>query len=213
MRSKPFQNQSTIIGIDFDNTIINYDEVVYKIACERNFIPASFPHNKQKIKDAIVALPEGHVKWQEVQAIMYGERIQEAKLTPGLLKFIQECENHGFQIYVISHKTKYSNLLTNSRDFKSVALQWMSKNIFSPESSLLPSLVYFEPTREEKIKRIAQLRCTHFIDDLEEVFLEPNFPNDIIKILYAPNRDAKKILPKDITLRNNWEEIHAYFFS
>ena len=32
--------------------------------------------------------------------------------------------------------------------------------------------VFFNSTREEKIERIANLRCTDFIDDLEETFLK-----------------------------------------
>ena len=34
-------------------------------------------------------------------------------------------------------------------------------------------------------ERIRALGCTHFIDDLEEVFLEPSFPSDVHKILFV----------------------------
>ena len=44
--------------------------------------------------------------------------------------------------------------------------------------------VFFEDTREAKVGRIGDARCTHFIDDLEEVFLTPGFPDDVRRILF-----------------------------
>jgi hypothetical protein len=43
--------------------------------------------------------------------------------------------------------------------------------------------VYFEGTRTEKIARIVALGCTHFIDDLEEVFDDPAFPSGVERLL------------------------------
>ena len=37
------------LGIDFDNTIVIYDELFYKVALERNLIPINFSKNKLKI--------------------------------------------------------------------------------------------------------------------------------------------------------------------
>ena len=34
------------IGIDFDNTIVSYDELFYQIAQEKKLIPAELPVNK-----------------------------------------------------------------------------------------------------------------------------------------------------------------------
>ena len=53
------------------------------------------------------------------------------------------------------------------------ALGFMRKYGFFDEDILNLSVdsVYFEMTREEKVKRIESLQCTHFIDDLEEIFL------------------------------------------
>ena len=50
-----------------------------------------------------------------------------------------------------------------------------------PESN-----VYFESTRAEKIERIIALSCTHFIDDLEEVFDDPAFPSNVERLLLSP---------------------------
>ena len=47
--------------------------------------------------------------------------------------------------------------------------------------------VFFEATRTEKIARIKALDCTHFIDDLEEIFLDPEFPETTRQFLLGPN--------------------------
>ena len=45
--------------------------------------------------------------------------------------------------------------------------------------------VFFESTRAAKLERICALGCTHFIDDLEEVFSDPAFPARVLPILFA----------------------------
>ena len=39
------------IGIDFDNTIVSYDDLFHKIATEQKLIPENFPHSKLLIRD------------------------------------------------------------------------------------------------------------------------------------------------------------------
>jgi hypothetical protein len=72
-------------------------------------------------------------------------------------------------------------------------------------------IVYFESTRQAKINRIKQLQCTHFIDDLEETFLEDRFPEDVKKILYAPQTFDTSL--KDVRVVTRWKDINNYFFS
>ena len=36
-----------VLGLDFDNTIIKYDELFYKIAFEKDLIPADLPKEKK----------------------------------------------------------------------------------------------------------------------------------------------------------------------
>lgn len=52
--------------------------------------------------------------------------------------------------------------------------------------------VFYEPTREDKLNRIRALGCTHFIDDLKEVFAEPHFPMGVKKWLFAPDLTPEK---------------------
>ena len=42
------------LGLDFDNTIIFYDNIFYKIALEKKIIPEKFPAQKKKIRDYLI---------------------------------------------------------------------------------------------------------------------------------------------------------------
>ena len=54
------------------------------------------------------------------------------------------------------------------------------------------------------MERIRQLKCTHFIDDLEETFLEAGFPDGVQKILYAPH-PTQTLVPA-VTTVSSWGE-------
>ncbi len=73
-----------IIGVDFDNTIINYDELMYNLALERGLIDSHIKKQKKSIRDQIRSLPEGEKAWQHLQASVYGHKIREAQLIAGV---------------------------------------------------------------------------------------------------------------------------------
>ena len=68
--------------------------------------------------------------------------------------------------------------------------------------------MFFADTRAEKIARICALGCGVFIDDLEEVFVDPSFPTDIKRVLFT-SADAP---PSDraIVVRETWSDIARY---
>jgi hypothetical protein len=72
--------------------------------------------------------------------------------------------------------------------------------------------VYFESTRAEKLKRIAALTLTHFIDDLEEVLTDPDFPPGVERILFA---DAAAPVPPTAAAYvrcSSWRDIEGRVF-
>ena len=71
--------------------------------------------------------------------------------------------------------------------------------------------VFFENTRSDKIERMKILRCTHFIDDLEEIFLETSFPTSVQKILYAPRGATSSV--SGIRSAATWSEIGECIFA
>jgi hypothetical protein len=202
-----------IIGVDFDNTIVSYDDLMHRLAVEKGWISPEVSKSKKQIRDCIRLLPNGDREWQKLQAIVYGRQMQEAKLIEGVLTFFKLCQQHRMRVYIVSHKTEYANYDETQTNLREAALAWMNSHSFFAGSGLglTQEQVYFEATRASKIERIKQLNCTDFIDDLEETFLEESFPNSVNKILYAPNYQPADI--PTVKAVRKWQEINEYFFS
>lgn len=177
-----------IIGIDFDNTIASYDEPMHRSAVGRSLIAAGLPKNKRLIRDAIRALEDGESKWRELQVFSYGPGMPEARPTEGVKEFMGACKTRGIAISIVSHKTEYANFGDPTVNLREAALRWLEAQGFvdSGHFGVGRDRIFFESTREEKVARVASLGLTHFIDDLEETFLEASFPAEVEQILYAP---------------------------
>jgi len=201
-----------IIGVDFDNTLVYYEDVMYSVALQYGLIRSGMRKSKKDIREKIRQLPNGEMEWQRLQAIVYGPRMGEAKLIDGVRMFFELCKQHRVVVYIISHKTEYARSDESGINLRVAALTWMRENGFFETDGMGMSLqdVYFESTRREKIDRIRQLGCTHFIDDLEETFLESSFPTNVEKILYAPHRQHSSLL--GVRAVTTWKEINDYFF-
>jgi len=80
------------------------------------------------------------------------------------------------ELFIVSHKTPESAV--KKVDLIQPARKWIEKNL-----SNIPELggnrIYFEATRKSKVKRIASLGLTHYVDDLLEVLQEENYPQNI----------------------------------
>lgn len=200
------------IGIDFDNTIIGYDCIFHKIALKRALIHSNTIQSKKHIRDRLRALPNGDIEWQKMQAVVYGPRIVEGKIIEGVKRFFELCKQNSLKVYIISHKTEFANFDEARTNLRSAALGWLKKNKFFDADGLNLSQndIFFESTRLEKIERIRQLKCTHFIDDLEETFLEEMFPTNVEQILYNPCQDHSSLTNAKVF--SNWWQISDYFF-
>ena len=69
--------------------------------------------------------------------------------------------------------------------------------------------VFFELTKEEKVKRIVQLGCTHYIDDLPEIL--EMLPDTVQKILFAPHKVGA--IPKEWRRLDEWSLLPELLFS
>lgn len=174
-----------MIGIDFDNTIAAYDELFLDEARNRGL---EIPHgviDKTGLRNAVRAREDGELQWQRLQAEVYGPRMREARLPKGLRPFLCSCRDRGVTVAVVSHKTRFAQRDETGTDLRRAALLWMrERNLLDPDATGLDEgRVHFEDTREEKVRRIAALGCSWFIDDLPEVFLEPGFPPSVERVL------------------------------
>ena len=201
-----------IIGVDLDNTIVSYDSLIHRVALGCGFINENAKKSKKYISGLIRQLPDGEKKWQELQAIVYGQRIKEAQLIRGVEQFFKLCQKNRVKVYIISHKTEFVNYCGARINLRASALDWMeSKKFFKDEGlSLSRNNIYFGATRKWKIRFIKKLRCTHFIDDLEETFIEDSFPQGVEKILYDPHGEGLHL--QGVKIFNKWEDINGYFF-
>ena len=187
----------TVVGIDFDNTLVSYDALIHQIALERGLITAGTDAGKRTVRDRIRLLPDGEIEWQRVQGLIYGPRMAQAQLMAGATEFIRACRARTWPVYIVSHKTEFAGYDETRTNLRDAAVAWMTaQKFFDPDGlGFSEGQVFFEGTRDAKIARIKSLGCTHFIDDLEEVFLEPAFPAGVQKCLFV-----------------SWPALHEDFF-
>lgn len=194
-----------LIGVDFDNTIVCYDEVFYQAAVEKGLIPEDVSINKGSVRDYLRAWGKEEA-WTELQGVVYGVYIQYAPPFPGVTEFFKRCREHDIRIYIISHKTRYP-FLGKTYDLHDAAHRWLQQNGFydSEITGLNREQVYFELTKKEKIDRIAAVGCNYFIDDLPEFLKEPEFPEGVARILFDPNNHYP--VNNNFLRTTSWKEI------
>jgi len=198
------------IGIDFDNTIIAYDAVFRSAAVAGGLVAADFSGNKQAVRDAIRLLPEGELAWQRLQGQVYGKGIGGATMVAGVEAFLRRCRAEGCEVAVVSHKTEYGHFDPDRVNLRQAALGWMTgQGLLDGDHGLALADVYFESTRAEKLKRIAALSLTHFIDDLEEVLTDPDFPPNVERILFA---DGALPGSSSYTRCSTWRDVERQVF-
>lgn len=180
------------IGIDFDNTLIDYDRVFVAAARKRGLIGPEIAGSKRAVRDAVRRLPDGELTWQRLQGYVYGAGIGGAVPFAGAAQFLRRCAAEGVAVFIVSHKTRYGHYDPAQVDLREAARQWMTAQgmlaqgvLGSEAGRIRPDHVFFEDDRAHKLARIGALGCTHFIDDLEEVFADPDFPPGTRRILFA----------------------------
>jgi len=170
------------IGIDFDNTIVDYRPVFL----------AAMPDaalSKAGIRDTLRALPDGEAAWQRLQAHAYGTGIAQAPAFEGLDSFLQMARQRGARLYIVSHKSRFAAAAPQGPDLREAAHAWLASRKIEVDG------VFFESTRKEKLARIQVLDLTHFIDDLEDVLTDAAFPNTTRPIHF---RDSWETVQRDV---------------
>jgi hypothetical protein len=198
------------IGIDFDNTIITYDDVFRAAAAAGGLVVPSFSGNKQAVRDAIRLLPDGELAWQRLQGQVYGKGIGGATIVAGVEAFLRRCSKEGAAVVVVSHKTEYGHFDPDRVNLRRAALDWMAgQRLLGGDHGIALAGIYFESTRAEKLARIAALSLTHFIDDLEEVLSDPDFPPHVERILFA---DGAQPASASYVSCSTWRDIERQIF-
>ena len=198
-----------LIGIDLDNTLICYDHAFRAVAKRSGLLPEAFAGDKAAVKRALLAQrPDGFL-WERLQGLVYGRDIEDATLFDGVEKFVAGCRSRRHRLVVVSHKTELAHHDPERTNLRSAALCWMNRRGFFDRDrlGLQRTDVFFEATREDKVRRIAALATDLFIDDLAEVLGHPDMPADCRKILFGTQ-------PQDrFEQYASWPELCDAFFA
>tara|TARA_Y100000294_G_scaffold125312_1_gene116697 strand:+ start:2251 stop:2859 length:609 start_codon:yes stop_codon:yes gene_type:complete len=178
-------NRTPLIGLDFDNTLISYDQLFFTCALEDGLIPASLSADKMAVRDHLRESGREDV-WTRLQGEVYGVRIMEAPVFAGAFEALAALQRDGFSTCLVSHKTRVP-YLGEGHDLRLAASNWLEGHGFFDEQGLgwTPDQVFFESTKAEKVARIVSLGCTHFVDDLSEVL--EMLPDTITRVLFSPS--------------------------
>ena len=180
-RNKPLR-----VGVDFDNTIVNYDGVFHRVALEQNLIPSDLPATKGHVRDYLRRIDREN-DWTLMQGYVYGARMNDADIYPGALDFFAQCRAWQVPVFIISHKTR-TPYMGPAYDLHEAARSWIETSGFlAPgRGGLAAGNVFFELSKAAKFQRIAAQQCTLFIDDLPEFLLDPGFPEGVERIVFDP---------------------------
>ena len=200
------------IGLDFDNTIANYDQAFPEVArilgYETNNLNATL--NKRDLKLKLLKLPDGDTAWQKVQGLVYGKFIDLASLYPGVYEFVLRALASGHKIFIVSHKTELGHFDESRTPLRQAATTWLTnqKLVGDSDSKIKLQNIYYAETRDEKINKIVELQLDVFIDDLDEVLSDRSFPKSTRKILFG----SVETTSEEILAIQSWREVGDELF-
>lgn len=168
------------IGLDLDNTLIDYSASYPRIA-EQLGLPAGLT-SREDIR-TLLRKDDNDWAWQEFQSLLYTDGLQFATLAPGAGEFLDECVHQRIDVYVVSHKTAVGPPRFGSRDLLSPAWTWIEGN--TALCRAVPhDRISFHSTMAAKVLCIGSLNLTLYLDDLEAVLNHPDWPVGVRPVLY-----------------------------
>jgi hypothetical protein len=195
------------IGIDFDNTIVSYDALFHRVAREKALIPETLPVSKVHVRDHLRAA-DRESDWTEMQGYVYGARMSEAAVYPGVLEFFLWARDAVVPLAIVSHKTRHP-FLGPKYDLHAAARAWLEQHLRDGSGPMIDMHhVHFRLTKEQKVACIRQQECTHFIDDLPEILMMADFPTSTERVLFDPEDPHPEMT--DIRRVRDWFEIRDY---
>ncbi len=190
------------IGVDLDNTIVDYAEAFASGARELGLSAGPF-QGKTALRDALRA-KSGEDAWTDLQAYVYGEGMARARPFPGVETFFVRARAANIELRIISHKTRHA-VARPDVDLRAAASAWLAAQPFARNVPVI-----YAETRAEKIAEIARAGVALFIDDLVEVFDEPAFPRTVTRWLFAPNGAPPTAAVERVV--GSWDEATALAF-
>jgi hypothetical protein len=194
------------IGLDLDNTVIDYTPAYRAIAAmvglQKEFV------DRESIRPLLRKSEDDDMEWQRFQELLYTDGLTFAQPAAGLSDFLDMCATLDVRVFIVSHKTATTPEQLGARDLRGPALAWLLNHGIVP-GCVQEDDVYFCSTRAEKVQTIAAIGCEVFVDDLIEVLDHPDLPKDIMRFLCqldAPVFDspASAVQPANFTSITTW---------
>ena len=177
-------------GFDLDNTLIDYSAAVEEYCRIKTLIHCT---NIGKLREQLGKNSSSDHEWQLAQGWLYTEGLQFAQLGLGSIDLCSYLTQEGYKLYIVSHKTSHTPDFCGNTPLHDLANNWIKKSEIARYFKETEQ-IYYEPTRELKVKKIRELALNYFVDDLEEVFSESEFPINTKRFLiYKRSSQNSKI--------------------
>ena len=199
------------IGLDFDNTIVCYDEAIKLLAEKIQDLPPAMVVSKLGLRDFLRS--EGREEeWTRFQGELYGPGMLHAKPYEGAINAIKELKANGHQVFIVSHRSRFP-YAGRRYDLHFYARKWIAANL-APHNLFrdldgsrdCSDSSYFLESKHEKLTMIKELDCNVFVDDLVDVLKHSDFPDKTLSILFDPSHENCEDKGIDITA-HSWKDI------
>jgi hypothetical protein len=193
------------IGLDLDNTIIDYSRPAREYAKQKNI------QNISNLQDLRLQLKQksNPDEWIQAQSWIYTEGLKVADVAKGFNEFIDYTKLMNKKVFVISHKSEFAAWPSKGNSLREPAIYWLEKNLSFVDLVLNQNL-FFEDSQEAKIRKIVELKCNVFVDDLPEILQSNQLPSEIYKILIGRTKHKEIIGVENFFdleyLLRNWSE-------
>ena len=189
------------IGLDLDNTIIDYSNSFLFHAKKMRLISKDCLFKKKELKEFVIK-QNGENIWQKLQGIVYGKGLEQANLFPGAYRFLWRARQHNYKIYIVSHKTLYGHYDQSKTNLREKANLFLKKNKLAGliKNNIIEE-VFFCDNQNLKINKIKKLNLDIFVDDLTDIIAKLDFLTYQKKILFDPLDEYKY---------NNYKRIKSF---
>ena len=197
------QQPAMLIGFDFDNTIVCYDQAIFRLAEEIFDLPGDVPHTKVGLRNYL--RHQGREpEWTAFQGELYGPGMRYAEPFEGAIETMTQLTTCGHEMVIVSHRS-LKPYAGPSYNLHQAARQWI-ETCLQNHGLFTDGRIYFLETREAKIATINYLGCDVFLDDLPEVLDTPSFPIDTLGVLFNPVADETQRVAKRTTI-SRWHQL------
>jgi hypothetical protein len=190
-----------LIGLDFDNTIVCYDQAIARLADEMFDLPKELPRTKIAVRN-FLRNANRELDWTTLQGSLYGPGMAYAEPFEQVAAAINELKDAGYSMCIVSHRSRqpYAGPAYN---LHRAAKEWIEKHL--TKFGLIPNdQAFFNETLKEKLAKIESLGCKFFLDDLPEVLGDPSFPKFCKPILFDPKASHVGLTLPRIS---SWEQL------